>query len=452
MRTRRRYQEGGRTADLLRMLEQQQVQKEMQNRMPAPMPMATEPAAAASTGVSMQPPVYSSAEEAMLAQSRAGMKTFFGEEREEFDPTKTQGITPVYPLSELTPAGDVKAISESLAEDRKGEAALLAGLALAPIPANTVKRIYNSIGSFVRPSNMEAAEQIIDIIKFRGDPEELLKTSGASGEILQMSPEARKNLAEDLRVLGETEIYDNTEIGQKIIDTGDAIEAYASPKARPELPESIGNFKKEMTPEDVEEGILMRYTTDDGGFMELRKFKDPFGDYDEVYEMDIFARQAGAPTQDAGKLLKAAIEEVPQGGVMSFEGSLSTDSYPLVMKYIEAGKASVLDSGNPVMLNASGKNPVIFSRTFNVDKQDVLDMFDADPMKQREAYARSRAAIDKKLKSLGMPKSQFDPFQGLLMPHPVVKKNLKKGEYKQGGSLKVLKMKGGGKFRSKKYS
>jgi hypothetical protein len=49
-----------------------------------------------------------------------------------------------------------------------------------------------------------------------------------------------------------------------------------------------------------------------------------------------------------------------------------------------------------------------------------------------------------------MPKSQFDPFQGLLMPHPVVKKNLKKGEYENGGSLRVLKMKGGGKMRVKK--
>lgn len=446
----RRYQEGGRTADLLRMLEQQQVQKEMQNRMPAPMPMATEPAAASSTAVSMQRPVYTSAADAMLDQSRAGMQTFFGQDYQEFDPAAGQGITPVYPLSELTPAGDIRAISESLAEDRKGEAALLAGLALTPIPANTVKRLYNSIGSFVRPSNMDAAEQIIDIIKFRGDPEELLKTSGASGQILQMSPEARKNLAEDLRALGETEIYDNSEIGQKIIDAGDAIESYALPKARPELPESIGRFKKEMTPEDVEQGILMRYTTDEGGFMELRKFNDPFGDYEEVYEMDIFARQKDAPAKEAGQLLKAAIQEVPQGGVMSFEGSLSTDSYPLVMKYIESGKASVLDSGNPVMLNASGKNPVLFARAFNVDKQDVLDMFDADPMKQREAYARSREAIDKKLKSLGMPKSQFDPFQGLLMPHPVVKKNLKKGEYENGGSLRVLKMKGGGKMRVKK--
>lgn len=446
----RRYQEGGKVNELLRMLEQQEVQKEAQRRMPPPMPMATEPAAASSTGVSMQRPVYTSASDAMLDQSRAGMQTFFGEERQAFDPTKTQGITPVYPLSELTPAGDIRAISESIAEDRKGEAALLAGLALTPIPANTVKRLYNSIGSFVRPSNMGAAEQIIDIIKFRGDPEELLKTSGASGEILQMSPEARKNLAEDLRALGETEIYDNSEIGQKIIDAGDAIESYALPKARPELPESIGRFNKEMTPEDVEQGILMRYTTEEGGFMELRKFKDPFGDYDEVYEMDIFARQKDAPAREAGQLLKAAIQEVPQGGVMSFEGSLSTDSYPLVMKYIESGKASVLEAGEPVMLNASGKNPVIFARTFNVDRQDVMDMFDADPMKQREAYARSREAIDKKLKSLGMPKSQFDPFQGLLMPHPVVKKNLKKGEYKQGGSLRVLKMRGGGSLRVKK--
>jgi len=75
----RRYQEGGRTADLLRMLEQQQVQKEMQNRMPAPMPMATEPAAASSTAVSMQRPVYTSAADAMLDQSRAGMQTFFGQ-------------------------------------------------------------------------------------------------------------------------------------------------------------------------------------------------------------------------------------------------------------------------------------------------------------------------------------------------------------------------------------
>ena len=184
----------------------------------------------------------------------------------------------------------------------------------------------------------------------------------------------------------------------------------------------------------------MRYTTDDGGFMELRKYKDPYGDFGEVYEMDIFARGEGGPAQEAGKLLKAAIEEVPKGGVMNFQGTLSTDSYPLVMKYIESGKASVVKSGEPLMLNASGKNPVLFARTFNVDKQDVIDMFGADPMKQREAYARSREAIDKKLKSLGMPRSNFDVVDGLMMPHPVIKKNLEKGEFMDGGVIKPVRV------------
>ena len=424
----KRMQDGGRTSNLLRMLESQQLQPELEYQQPS------------STRVDMPRPIYTSPEEANIAESRAGMQTFFGEDRKEFDPTKTQGVKPVYPLAEVTPAGDVKAISESLAEDKKAEAALLAGLALTPIPTNTVKRIYNSIESFVRPSNFDAAEKVIDIIKFRGDPAELIKTSGMSGDIMQMSDEARKNLADDLRALGETEIYDNEEIGQKIIDAGDYLEKFSTPTAREDLPDSIGSFKKTMTPEDVEEGTVMRYTTDDGGFMELRKYKDPYGDFGEVYEMDIFARGEGGPAQEAGKLLKAAIEEVPKGGVMNFQGTLSTDSYPLVMKYIESGKASVVESGEPLMLNASGRNPVLFARTFNVDKQDVIDMFGADPMKQREAYARSREAIDKKLKSLGMPRSNFDVLDGLMMPHPVIKKNLEKGEFMDGGVIKPVRV------------
>lgn len=73
MRVRRRYQEGGRTADLLRMLEQQQVQRSMQQRMPQP-----SAAPASSTRVAMQPPIYTSPEDAMLDLSRAGNITFLG--------------------------------------------------------------------------------------------------------------------------------------------------------------------------------------------------------------------------------------------------------------------------------------------------------------------------------------------------------------------------------------
>jgi len=435
----RKYQGGGNINDLLRMLEQQEVQKESQKRLPPAFPMDTEPASALSTGVSMRP--VKSLEDANMDASLSGMRTLHGRDYEPFDPSKTQGINPVYPLGELTGAGDIKGILESIKEERFGEAALIAGLALTPIPVDTVKRLYNSIGSFVRPSNMDLAENIIDIIKFRGDPADLLKTSGISGDIFNMSQEARSKLAEDLRALGETEIYDNAEIGQKIIDAGDAIESYSKSMPRQDLPESIGSFKKEMTQEDVAQGIVMRYTTEDGGFMELRKFNDPFGDYEEVYEMDIFARPSDGPSIEAGKLLKTAIQEVPKGGIMSFEGSLSTDSYPLVMKYVESGKASIVDSKNLMSLNASGKNPVLFSRTFNVDKQDVLDMFDADPMKQRAAYSRSKEAIDEKLKSFGLPKSQFDPFQGILMPHPVIRKEIPVGTYYMGGSLRASKKK-----------
>ena len=93
----KRMQQGGDVKALLRELERQRT------------PQRPAPAPAASTRVSV--PAFRTPEQAAMDESLAGMKTFFGEQRQEFDPASGQGIQPFYLADIFGPSGDVKEVT-----------------------------------------------------------------------------------------------------------------------------------------------------------------------------------------------------------------------------------------------------------------------------------------------------------------------------------------------------
>lgn len=441
MRTRRRYQEGGRTADLLRMLEQQQVQKEMQNRMPPPMPMATEPAAAASTGVSMQRPVYTSAADAMRAQSRAGMQTFFGQEYPEFDPTKTQGIESFAPIAEaLSPVGDIQAMA-----DAEGPLQLAGAAALAFLPGNL--NMFKEWGDFnVMPEMGDKFQKVLDVVGQRGTTRDLVEKNA---DILRMPESTRRELASNLEDMYDdiSGFADQGEL-DKITEMASILRKGEIPDAKPAVPD-IGNFMGEV---DEASGLVVRYENKNDPFEYMdvvRSSRDP---NDNKYIMNVVAPKSDPLTR--GKLMLAGMDKIPVGGVVDFLGdsrglsnTMSADAYPIMFRFFRKGKAKpLLNEVKYSKLNKLGENSELFGNTFGLDAKDAqyVDM-ERIP---KDVLERIVPKINSKLSEYGIPPVKKGQY-GLEFPFFNIERTAK--GFDKGGSLRVLKMQGGGKFRAKKY-
>jgi len=441
----RKLQDGGRTRDLLRMLEQSQ----------GPASGMTQYMQPSSLRVSRDAPVYTSKDDAMLGQSRAGMQTFFGEERKPFDPAYGQGITPVYPIGELTGAGDVKGISESASEGRYGEAAALAAAAWAPIPTETLQRMFK----YVRNNFGNRSDKILDVIssiESGGDVTEGIDNTffrANSG----LSESERMNITSDVAAATE-EMYEDglltDEIADHMYSAARAISKGTKLDVKIDAPESIGLFKIHQSGDP---NVLLEYRTDSGyGGAALRK--NPSGD--GSYSINIVGETQDASKFSQGRLMGEMIKAVPEGGIIDIP-NMSTDSYPYMLKYIESGKAEVLNNKTtgPYKIsygdiNDMGSNPDLMAKMFGVDPVDIQLAFNHTQMDEPAeeilaASKRIKPKIDAKLKELGLPESRlmdvdvedFYDDSPLHLPYPVVKKNIPTGSYYMGGSLRPVKKK-----------
>lgn len=210
MRVRRRYQDGGRTADLLAALERRRVTNQLNSDLPDRMPQPSA-APASSTRVAMQPPIYTSAEEAMLDQAAGdyvGFSKTFGEPMQQSDvdflredpmlPASYYGrVDSSMPLVEfLSPVGDLMAMGEA---DSGLEFAMAAGLAFVPGNLNIVKEF---LPSFVRPNQIKSLENILNAVDdASAGADELISLNVP--EVTRMSAEARKEMANGLDEMAE---------------------------------------------------------------------------------------------------------------------------------------------------------------------------------------------------------------------------------------------------------
>lgn len=434
MRLRRRYQEGGRTANLLKMLESKRGPENRQEPSSAP---------ASSTATSIRPPMFTSAEDAILAQGRAdrvGFANTFGEPLSqdnvkflrETQELPSGAIQSSYPLLDFfSPVGDIK---DMMGAESGLEFAMAAGLAFVP---GNAKMLKNALPDFVRMPDIKPMTQLLGAIDEAGDVGDAI-LSNAEG-LVKMSPSARARLSEGLEELaqGNAKKLDPSEYS-RLKEAADFIKN-PSKQTISGPPPAIGSFKL-----NKEAGEISYRNYDNNDFISLAKQGD---DYTIVGLMD------NTSPAKRGRMMVEIIKEVPKGSKVKFGSvnDLSSDSYVFPIKYIENGKAKLSpESVEYLPLNDFGGTPKPFADLFGIEEYEVgLVDGTASFQPTDEMFSSIKTKIDSKLESIGLPASRVGDEFEILMPHFDMIKQVGKGEFRYGGNLKIVKQSPRG-FRTKR--
>ena len=353
----------------------------------------------------------------------------------------------------MTPIGDV---ADVLGAESLPEAATFAAVAWAPIPTETLHRMFR----YVKDNFGRRSGKVLDVlssIESGGDVAEGIDNTFFtlnSG----LSEFDRKSITEDVAAAAD-EMLDEGIISEEIADHmySSARIVQKGPKlgVKAGVPKSIGPFKLQQrrNPE-----VLLEYRPDEG-YGGATLSKNSYGN--NRYDISVVGDKQGASKFTQGRLMGEMIKAVPEGGIVEI-GSMSTDSYPYLLKYIESGKAEVLNNTTTGSykivydeINDMGVNPELMARMFGVDPVDVQLTFNHSQLEESAeaimaAAKRIKPKIDAKLKELGLPESKLvdidieDIEYGdalIEVPYPVVKKKIPTGTYYMGGSLKPVKKK-----------
>ena len=374
----------------------------------------------------------------MLDQSRAGMQTFFGQEYPEFDPTKTQGIESFAPIADaLSPVGDVQAMG-----DAETPLQLAGAAALAFLPGNL--NMFKEWGEFnVMPEMGKKFQKVLDVVSQRGTTRDLVERNA---DLLRMPESTRRELARDLEDMYDdiSGFADQGEL-DKITEMASILRKGEIPDAKPAVPD-MGRFMGEV---DEAEGLVIRYESKEGDkdYMDvLRDDKDP-----NKYIMNVVA--PNSEPFERGKLILAGLNRVPVGGIVDFIGdsrgmanTMSADAYPMMFRFFRKQKAKpLLDKVKYSKLNKLGENSELFGDTFGLSPRDA-EYVDMERI-PKDVLERIVPKINSKLAEYGIPPVKKTPI-GLEFPFFNIERTAK--GFDKGGSLRVLKMHGGGKFRAKK--
>lgn len=355
-----------------------------------PAPSVSESMRPSSLRVSREAPVYTSKDDAMLGQSRAGMQTFFGEQRKPFDPAEGQGIKPVYPLSELTPAGDAKSIGESVSERRYGEAAAMAAASLTPIPANAIKKAIRAISP---------PKKIGPFVKKESPKKNILLQYNAIED------------GEDFKVASlERNEFDANKYDISI----DAANTEGSKYSQ-------GKLIAEMFKAVPQGGVvdIESFSTDSYPYM-LRYVGS---DKADVLKIDFKGlNSTGENPEMLARVFNVDADDVEQ----AFTPDIDEDLLDIIDEYQDDYIDGILE--------------------FRVkDDPELMQVYDD----QLELVKKIKPKLDSKLKSLGLPETKLtsvtpeDYFFGdeplILMPHPVFQKKTAAGTYSIGGKFKPVK-------------
>ena len=445
MRLRRRYQEGGRTANLLKMLESQRGPENRQEPSTAP---------ASSTATSIRPPMFTSAEDAILAQGRAdrvGFANTFGEplsqedakflrETQELPSGAIKTSTPV--LDFLSPVGDIK---DMMGAESGLEFAMAAGLAFVP---GNMSMIKEALPQFARIGQINNLEKILDAVdEVGGSAEELISVNAP--QVVNMSQRSREELASALEEmsddLSDFPMFSGEEVGRlqetaRFLRSDNIAKEASSAATKSNVPkQAIGDFELVG---DGRRGFAYRKqgSPDEVSLVEVTP---------NNYTLVALLENTTNP-RERGLLLAEAIKQVPKDGKVIFGSvnDLSTDSYVFPLSYISKGKAKPdLSNVEFLKLNKLGESPNAFAKTFDIDPSQV-GLIDGTEKASSDVVARVKGKIDAKLQSLGLPESQVSGDQ-ILMPHFDMIKQVGKGEFKYGGNLKIVKQSPRG-FRTKR--
>lgn len=400
-------------------------------------------APASSTATSIRPPMFTSAEDAILAQGRAdrvGFANTFGEPLSqdnvkflrETQELPSGAIQSSYPLLDFfSPVGDIK---DMMGAESGLEFAMAAGLAFVP---GNAKMLKNALPDFVRMPDIKPMTQLLGAIDEAGDVGDAI-LSNAEG-LVKMSPSARARLSEGLEELaqGNAKKLDPSEYS-RLKEAADFIKN-PSKQTISGPPPAIGSFKL-----NKEAGEISYRNYDNNDFISLAKQGD---DYTIVGLMD------NTSPAKRGRMMVEIIKEVPKGSKVKFGSvnDLSSDSYVFPIKYIENGKAKLSpESVEYLPLNDFGGTPKPFADLFGIEEYEVgLVDGTASFQPTDEMFSSIKTKIDSKLESIGLPASRVGDEFEILMPHFDMIKQVGKGEFRYGGNLKIVKQSPRG-FRTKR--
>ena len=339
----------------------------------------------------------------------------------------------------VTPVADVSAI---LGAESPAEFGLAAGMAFLPGNLN----MFKQWGDFnVMPEVGDKFQKVLDVVGQRGTTRDLVERNA---DLLRMPESTRRELASNLEDMYDdiSGFADQGEL-DKISEMASILRKGEIPDAKPAVPD-IGNFMGEV---DEASGLVVRYENKNDPFEYMdvvRSSRDP---NDNKYIMNVVAPKSDPLTR--GKLMLAGMDKIPVGGVVDFLGdsrglsnTMSADAYPIMFRFFRKGKAKpLLNEVKYSKLNKLGENSELFGNTFGLSAKDA-EYVDMERI-PRDVLERIVPKINSKLSEYGIPPVKKGQY-GLEFPFFNIERTAK--GFDKGGSLRVLKMKGGGKFRVRK--
>lgn len=422
-----------------------------------------EVAAADATRTSPNIPQFTSEEEAESRQVRDALQFFYGEtEQPGYSEELGQYSGAAEPMSLmkfLSPAGDVEDIYSGIQQvaggESTGEKLLGAGqIGLASVMA-FVPGNLSSFKEFAAYQPKELAKpmkEILDAVASRGDAGDLIDSFAPS--INKMPDDLKERLAvvfDDLAMASDDAGFATQDALDKLADVSNKLRANEPDLGMgvEDFGRKIGNFENQLDPNMMKANFVSYWEDPDTGmYMQVSKTGD------NMYKMDIEAGTDKNPVNPmiAGKLILEGLDKVPVGGVIDMKSnSLSTDSYPMVMRYLARGKAKAVGKTRWGGMNTMGVEPRIFARTFNVPEEavDILSgRMAVSPQESIELINKHKPAIDEKLAEVGLPPSKIEGTE-LKMPYPNFQRTQE--GFNIGGRLSVRKQKPKG-FKVKRLS
>ena len=521
MRAVRRYQQGGEVRSLLERLAAQS----------QPLPrFQSQPTVSEST-MTRRP-------EALQQQLFAGESMDFAgmlrdmqraKEREEFEsmmgrgyPMESGRVESVTPMKFVSPVGDVEDIFSGLQmagrgvkEGDLGKVAGGAGLSLAAGAMAFLPGNLSMVRSYAQSVNNPMLDRIFKGIGEGEDFEQVI--SDVAGDFTKAERAATAKDAQDLIDLSFDEFsgldLSNTErvLLEEIKDLSTKETAETSLKLAPsiqqsrsvgDLPDDIDGFKKivqDFGPNDVS----ISYHDKVGNYGELNsgsvsekvpQLSDVYGDrYAHTLNMDFteLKERPGATFKDQrtqSDVLNTLFSNIEKGDLIGIppSGSLSSDSYPLILRQLKKGnryqaaskatKEGIRDRGVK-LIDKVGEDRAVdyrslndmgqFSNYFQIPKNE-FELIRTDGMltgsgsfKARENFSSPKEAneylknikekyIDPKLKEVGLPPARIAPnekaegYTKILFPYPVLEK------LRYGGKIKLKKKRKKGMIAKKR--
>jgi hypothetical protein len=428
---------------------------------------------------------------------REGQQVLMQLEDRQKDPMANMysgAIQPITTFEDFTPIGDVKDIAEGvrmMGEEGMVNKLLGAGqtgaalaLTLAPINLTQLKGAISKLRGSNVPnkdkvadyleaisesgrgfsSDADLAEEmgldvddvyaVTDVLGDVGD--EIASRGGLSGDSDEIF-----NLADELEMRLEGGSNDPD---MPIFDGSSnpsMVERSFDPTS---MKEQIGSYKKSGVFDNT-----VIYKDDKGGSVTIMvedTFNPAKGVDEEVYSIDAFMKGGGKSDANQARVFVDAISTVPVGSTF-FSGSMSTDSYPLMLKFLQGRKGRApkaeVNLDYPVVYSTLNDFGVIAES--NYVRQNGVDPFWGMTAKELEdiggtvtekEYAdQLKAKVDKVLAEAGLPPAKIKSYTYrdgqwdyvVEVPYPHIKRT--EQGFQKGGVMRIKK-KQSNRFKIKK--